>query len=100
MLIIVTAFITVALTYFQLASEDYHWWWRSFASGASTGVFMYVYAAFYYIYRSEMSGILQGAFFFGYMLMISYAFALMLGAVGFWMAQTFVRHIYRSIKID
>lgn len=27
-LIIVTAFITVALTYFQLASEDHEWWWR------------------------------------------------------------------------
>jgi len=64
MLIIVTAFITIALTYFQLVSEDYHWWWRSFFSGASTGLFMYVYAAFYFFYRSEMSGVLQGSFFF------------------------------------
>ena len=36
-LIIVTAFITVALTYFQLAVEDYTWWWRSFVCGGSTG---------------------------------------------------------------
>ncbi|KAJ4979323.1 hypothetical protein NE237_010103 [Protea cynaroides] len=27
-LIFVTAFITVALTYFQLAVEDHQWWWR------------------------------------------------------------------------
>ncbi|KAJ0077157.1 hypothetical protein Patl1_35632 [Pistacia atlantica] len=27
-LLIVTAFITVELTYFQLASEDHEWWWR------------------------------------------------------------------------
>lgn len=27
-LVIVTAFITVALTYFQLAAEDHEWWWR------------------------------------------------------------------------
>ena len=100
MLLIVTAFITVALTYFQLASEDYHWWWRSFLSGAATGVFMYAYAAFYYVYRSEMSGTLQAVFFFGYMAVISYAFSLMLGAVAFFMASKFVQHIYRSIKID
>jgi uncharacterized membrane protein YdcZ (DUF606 family) len=36
-LIIVTAFITVALTYFQLAVEDHRWWWRSFCCGGSTG---------------------------------------------------------------
>ncbi|CAL5371521.1 unnamed protein product [Camellia sinensis] len=27
-LLLVTAFITVALTYFQLAAEDHQWWWR------------------------------------------------------------------------
>jgi len=100
MLVIVNAFITVSLTYFQLALEDYRWWWRSFLSGASTGLFVYGYAVFYYMYRSEMTGLLQAAFFFGYMLMVSYAFALMLGAVSYWTAQKFVRHIYLSIKID
>ena len=29
----VAAFITIALTYFQLAVEDYRWWWRAFLSG-------------------------------------------------------------------
>lgn len=36
-LLVVTAFITVALTYFQLAVEDHRWWWRSFVCGGSTG---------------------------------------------------------------
>ena len=36
-LIIVTAFITIALTYFQLAVEDHAWWWRSFLCGGATG---------------------------------------------------------------
>jgi hypothetical protein len=34
------------------------------------------------------------------MFIISYAFSLMLGAVAFAMANKFVMHIYRSIKID
>ena len=41
MLIIVTSFITVALTYFQLAIEDHRWWWRSLFSGGSTGFFVF-----------------------------------------------------------
>ena len=92
---------------------------------------------FFYSARSNMSGVLQGFFFFGYMLMvphsrermiaalqpcqplsylcvctpslmsmlplsyqISYAFILMLGSVGFWVALKFVRYIYGSIKVD
>lgn len=32
-LLIVTACITVALTYFQLSMEDHRWWWSSFLNG-------------------------------------------------------------------
>jgi hypothetical protein len=42
-LIVVTAFVTVALTYFQLAVEDHRWWWRSFLCGGSTALFVCVF---------------------------------------------------------
>jgi hypothetical protein len=32
-LFIVTACITIALTYFQLSMEDHRWWWSSFLNG-------------------------------------------------------------------
>lgn len=99
-LIIVTSAVSVALCYFQLASEDYNWWWRSFFSGASTGLFIYGYAIHYYNFQSEMTGVLQACFFFGYTLVISYFFALLLGCVGFYVSHKFVRHIYGSIKVD
>ena len=57
---------------------------------------MYLYAAFYYVYRSEMTGALQAVFFFGYLLMVSYAFALMCATVAFFSANAFVKHIYAS----
>jgi len=100
MLLAVTSFITVALTYFQLASEDHRWWWRSLFYGGSTGLFVYAYCFFYYYNRSEMSGMLQTSFFFGYMLMVSYAFFMLLGTVGFFSALFFVRHIYKAIKAE
>jgi len=50
--------------------------------------------------HSEMSGLLQTSFFFGYMAVICYAFFLMLGTVGFRGSLLFVRSIYSAIKRD
>ena len=133
MLVIVTSFITIALTYFQLAIEDHRWWWRSIFSGGtrraitaqfgrnsgatlaqfcailsdgpatstgSTGFFVYAYCFFYYFERSGMFGFMQTSFFFGYMLMASYAAFIMLGTIGFLSSLAFVRRIYAAIKCD
>ena len=66
----------------------------------STGFCLFVYAVYHYMYRAEMHGLLQGAFFFGYMFLISYGFFLLLGAIGYWTSVRFVRYIYSSIKMD
>lgn len=94
-LIVVTAFITVALTYFQLAVEDHRWWWRSFLCGGSTGLFIFGYCFYYYHHRSSMSGLMQTSFFFGYMGVVCYAVFLMLGSIGFRASLMFVQHIYK-----
>ncbi|XP_028098207.1 transmembrane 9 superfamily member 2-like [Camellia sinensis] len=99
-LVIVTAFVNVALTYFQLAAEDHEWWWRSFLCGGSTGLFIYGYCLYYYHARSNMSGLLQTSFFFGYMACVCYGIFLMLGTIGFRASLLFVRHIYSSIKCE
>jgi hypothetical protein len=99
-LIIVTAFITIALTYFQLTVEDHRWWWRSFLCGGSTGIFIYGYCFYYYFMRSDMNGLMQTSFFFGYNAIVCYAFFLMLGSVGLSASLMFVRHIYRLVGVD
>merc|ERR1719159_1261351 len=43
-LIMTCAEISIALTYFQLTSEDYRWWWRSFAASASSAVYVFLYS--------------------------------------------------------
>jgi len=97
---IVTACITIALTYFRLSMEDHRWWWSSFINGGSTGIFIYAYSIFYYLYRSRMSGLLQGSFYFSYMLVICYFFFILLGTVGFGGSLVFVRRIYKNLKSD
>jgi hypothetical protein len=99
-LLIVTACITIALTYFQLSMEDYRWWWNSFFTGGSTGLFVFAYACFYYAYRSKMTGYLQVSFYFAYMGLICYFFFIMLGTVGFYSSLTFVKKIYAGLKTD
>jgi hypothetical protein len=100
LLVIVTSFITVALLYFQLAREDYRWWWTTYVNGGMTGVFIFLYSFYFYFQRSGMNGVLQGSFYFGYMSIVSLAFFLMLGAAGFQFSMVFVRYIYSRIKSD
>ncbi|CAL5430354.1 unnamed protein product [Camellia sinensis] len=188
-LVIVTAFVNVVMTYFRLAAENHEWWWRmaddvphdggfpalppvefaadfaaepgvepeplplsvgpfdparyhpkthiilvaggihtftdfdedalddlllrepmshlsaiaveeSFLCGGSTGLFVYGYCLYYYHSRSDMSGLLQTSFFFGYMACICYGIFLMLGTIGFRASLLFVHHIYGSIKCE
>ena len=51
-LLSVTASISVALTYFQLSSEDYRWWWKS--------IFCAGYECYgYYNFRRATRGVLR-----------------------------------------
>ncbi|XP_066932000.1 transmembrane 9 superfamily member 1-like [Clytia hemisphaerica] len=99
-LLSVTASMSIALTYFQLSAENYLWWWRSVISLGSTGIFVFVYAVFYYHKRSNMSGFLQSVQFFGYTVLTCYIFFLMLGTVSFFASLIFVKYIYRYLKMD
>eukprot|EP01012_Entosiphon_sulcatum_P032161 TRINITY_DN40925_c0_g1_i1.p1 TRINITY_DN40925_c0_g1~~TRINITY_DN40925_c0_g1_i1.p1 ORF type:complete len:583 (+),score=116.39 TRINITY_DN40925_c0_g1_i1:35-1783(+) len=99
-LLMVTACITVSLTYLQLSMENHRWWWLSLISGGATSFFIYAYC-FYFLYsESKMSGFMQVSYYFGYMLLICYALFLMLGTVGFYSSLIFVKQIYRAIKVE
>ena len=99
-LISMTICISVVQTYFQLRGGDYRWWWYSVFSAGSTGIFVFIYAIFYFFVRSQMSGTLQTVEFFGYTLLICYVFFLTQGTISFLSSLIFTRYIYSSIKMD
>ena len=99
-LLIVTAAVTVALTFFQLASEDHRWWWRSFATGGSTAFWVAGYAVYYYVHQSDMGGALQASFYFGYTFVACAALFVLLGFVGWRASLAFVRAIYKAVKSE
>jgi len=52
------------------------------------------------VFRTEMTGALQAAFYFGYSFIACAALGAMTGTVGTVAAMAFVRAIYTSIKND
>ncbi|KAL3824636.1 hypothetical protein ACJIZ3_020665 [Penstemon smallii] len=99
-LIVTCAEITIVLCYFQLCSEDYLWWWRSYLTSGSSALYLFLYAAFYFFTKLNITKPVSGILYFGYMLIASYAFFVLTGTIGFYACFWFTRLIYSSVKID
>jgi len=66
-LTVVTLCVTIVCTYFLLNAENYRWHWTSFAAAGSTAIYVFIYAIYFYFFKTNMSGFLQTCFYFGYM---------------------------------
>jgi len=99
-LIVTSAEITIVMAYFQLCAEDYHWWWRSFFTAGSSGLYLFLYSGLYFFTKLHITPFISGCLYFGYMCMVSLAFACLTGTLGFTATFFFVRTIYGSIKIE
>lgn len=99
-LAMVTACVSIVATYALLNAENHRWQWASAAAGSSVSVYVFLYAAHYYFFRTHMSGLFQTAYFFGYSGMFCIALGLACGAIGHVAAAAFVRRIYRNVKCD
>ncbi|XP_012836568.1 PREDICTED: transmembrane 9 superfamily member 8-like [Erythranthe guttata] len=99
-LLVTCAEITIVLCYFQLCSEDYLWWWRSYLTSGSSAVYLFMYATFYFFTKLDITKLVSSALYFGYMLIASYAFSVLTGTIGFYACFIFTRLIYSSVKID
>merc|ERR1719272_2624969 len=99
-LILTCAEISIALAYFQLTAEDYHWWWRSFLSSAFSGVYVLLYSWLYFTTKLQIEKAVSILLYFGYMFIVSTVFFLATGSIGMISTFFFVRAIYGSIKVD
>lgn len=99
LLILVTALTSVALIFFQLSAENWKWWWNAFIIGGSTGFYIFLFSIHWWYRTSSMFGWMQWSFFFAQMLVTSYYFFIMLGAVAVFSSLAFIRAIYGSLRI-
>eukprot|EP00994_Dinema_validum_P007494 NODE_620_length_1494_cov_82.517647_g460_i0.p1 GENE.NODE_620_length_1494_cov_82.517647_g460_i0~~NODE_620_length_1494_cov_82.517647_g460_i0.p1 ORF type:complete len:379 (-),score=108.23 NODE_620_length_1494_cov_82.517647_g460_i0:356-1396(-) len=97
---ITCAEISIVMTYFALCYEDYVWWWRSFFISGSSGFHLFMYSIFYFATTLRITNFWSGMLYFGWMMVISYFFAVMTGTIGFLATFMFVRKIYSALKVD
>jgi len=99
-LIITCAEITIVLCYFQLCSEDYHWWWRAFLTSGASAFYVFLYALFYFYTKLQITQVVSIIIFVGYTLIMTLGFFFLTGFIGFWACLLFVTRIYSSIKLE
>jgi transmembrane 9 superfamily protein 3 len=99
-LIVVSSCVAIVSTYILLNGHDYRWHWMSFLNGASTGVYAFLYATYYFLVKTKMTGFLQFTFYFGHSALYCTCLGLICGAISYIASQLFVHTIYRYIKVD
>ncbi|KAL6052447.1 Transmembrane 9 superfamily member [Balamuthia mandrillaris] len=99
-LILTCAEITIVMCYFQLCSEDYHWWWRAFLTSGASALYMFLYSIFYFFSKLQITKFVSAMLYFGYTFIFAMQLFLLTGAIGFFACYFFVRKIYGSIKVD
>jgi transmembrane 9 superfamily protein 2/4 len=99
-LVVTVMEMSILTTYFQLNSEDYNWWWRSFMVGTGSAWWIFIYSIYYYATKLQVNGFISGLLFFGYSLMACLVYGLITGAIGFIASYMFVYRIYNAIKAE
>merc|ERR1719389_987057 len=99
-LVITCAEITIVMCYFQLCAEDYNWWWRSFLTAGSSAGYMFAYSVFYFFTKLEITKLVSGLLYFGYMSIAALVFFVSTGTIGFYACYWFVWKIFSAIKVD
>ncbi|KAI1179353.1 endomembrane protein 70 [Nemania sp. FL0916] len=99
-LIITVAEVTIVTIYVQLCSENYHWWWQSFAVGGGSALWVFLYSIWYYFFKLHITGFVSSMLFFVYSFMACCVYGLLTGTIGFLAAYTFIRRLYAAIKVD
>jgi len=99
-LVLTCAEITIVMCYFQLCSEDYHWWWRSYLTSGASAFYMLLYSIFYFFTKLQIERAVSGLLYFGYTMIMALGFFVLTGTVGFYACLMFVRKIYSQVKVD
>mmetsp|Transcript_9001 Transcript_9001/g.27063 ORF Transcript_9001/g.27063 Transcript_9001/m.27063 type:complete len:644 (+) Transcript_9001:35-1966(+) len=102
LLTVTSAEMSVVFTYLTLSNEDYRWWWQALLTSGSSGLYVFVYSIYYLATQQGFDGIsfVSIIIYIVYMSIISGAFALMTGFIGFQASFLFVRMIYGAIRVE
>lgn len=102
LLTVTSAEMSIVFTYLTLSNEDYRWWWQAFLTSGSSGLYVFIYSIYYLTTQPGFAGVnfIAIVMYVVYMSIISGAFGLMTGFIGFHASFLFVRKIYGAIRVD
>ena len=88
-------------TYLTLCAEDYRWWWRSFISGGSLGLYLFAFCVYYLAAGLDpVTGLTPALLYLGYSAILCGGVFLTFGSLSFLGCYAFVRAIYKAVKAD
>lgn len=96
----VVCMLSVLHTYLTLQHENYVWWWRSFWTGASGGIYLLIYSVVFLFTEFDVSNFGSDAVYLIYMVFLIACYSLMAGTVSVGSSYVFVEHIYTDIRGD
>ena len=96
LLVIVVGLLSVIQTYMQLHRENYRWWWRSFWTGASGGIYLSIYSVVYLIDDLDLNNFDSDVVYLVYMWLIISCYMLIMGTLSVFSSYVLVEHLYKS----
>ena len=99
-LCLVSGEVSILIVYLLICKEDYRWWWTSLLMPGTSGLYLFIYSLIYYFRDLSITEFSSIVLYFGYMIILSGAFALVTGTAGFISSFIFVRKIYSMIKLE
>lgn len=103
LLVVTCAEMSIVSTYLSLSTEDWATHWHtSFLGSSSSGLYVFLYSLYFALAHSNdvQIPVMSKVVFICWSLVVSGAFSLMCGTVGFFSSLWFTRKIYSSIRID
>lgn len=103
LLVVTCAEMSIVSTYLSLSAEDWaSHWHTSFWGSAAAGLYVFLYSLYFALAQRSNAQVpfVSQMVFISYSMVVSGAFSLMCGSVGFISSLIFTRKIYDSIRID
>ena len=98
--VVVIACVSVVTTFFLLNSEDWRWVWHTIIVGSSTAFYVFLYSIYFFNTKTRMRGFFQIVFYYGITFMFCAGLVFLCGSIAFAATYTFVKRIYKDIKVD
>jgi transmembrane 9 superfamily protein 2/4 len=94
------AILSLTINISCFVGSPIHRWWRSFLTAGSSALYLFAYSILYFFTKLSIVKFLSAVLFFGYMFLVSFAFFLLTGAIGFVSCWIFTVKIYGAVKVD